>query len=208
MAASRSSNPQARDLILQLLERFVRGLQVVYSNIFSGDYFWSMCMYRILSSPKARPVLLNGAVRKGERLVPSSAFDLLIHAAFPVPSARIKVSILVYFSVYAVLTFQGTTFNLRMFYRLPKGFKLYILSWRSWRLQVPLEPNLWNKWRNSYFQSHSLQFVKVRSLVEPLFFINMGHKFESGKNVYFLVLANYTNFLFAQRNELVVYLVI
>ncbi|CAN6451774.1 unnamed protein product [Victoria cruziana] len=67
MAASRSSNPQARDLILQLLER-------------------------ILSSPKARPVLLNGAVRKGERLVPSSAFDLLIHAAFPVPSARIKAT--------------------------------------------------------------------------------------------------------------------
>ncbi|XP_031499489.1 uncharacterized protein LOC116263835 [Nymphaea colorata] len=67
MASSKSSNPQSRDLILQLLER-------------------------ILSSPKARPVLLNGAVRKGERLVPPSAFDLLIHATFPIPSARIKAS--------------------------------------------------------------------------------------------------------------------
>ncbi|KAF3780877.1 Transmembrane protein [Nymphaea thermarum] len=67
MASSKSSNPQSRDLILQLLER-------------------------ILSSPKARPVLLNGAVRKGERLVPPSAFDLLIHAAFPIPSARIKAT--------------------------------------------------------------------------------------------------------------------
>ncbi|XP_068648707.1 uncharacterized protein [Aristolochia californica] len=60
-------NPQSRDLILQLVER-------------------------ILSAPKARPILLNGAVRKGDRLVPPSALVLLMRATFPAPSARVKAT--------------------------------------------------------------------------------------------------------------------
>ncbi|KAG9157785.1 hypothetical protein Leryth_024311 [Lithospermum erythrorhizon] len=55
------NNPQSRDLILQ-----------------------------ILSSPKARTILVNGAVRKGERVVPPAALELLMHATFPAPSARVK----------------------------------------------------------------------------------------------------------------------
>ncbi|KAI4388918.1 hypothetical protein MLD38_001206 [Melastoma candidum] len=51
-------NPQSRDLILQLVER-------------------------ILSVPKSRAILVNGAVRKGERLVPPSALDLLMRLTFP-----------------------------------------------------------------------------------------------------------------------------
>ncbi|KAK3218491.1 hypothetical protein Dsin_012461 [Dipteronia sinensis] len=62
-----SCNPQARDMILQLVER-------------------------ILSSPKARTILINGAVRKGERLVPPSALDLLMRVTFPVPSVRVKAT--------------------------------------------------------------------------------------------------------------------
>lgn len=61
------SNPQSRDLILQLVER-------------------------ILSFPKARPILVNGAVRKGERLVPPSALELLMRATFPPTSARVKAT--------------------------------------------------------------------------------------------------------------------
>ncbi|OVA01699.1 Protein of unknown function DUF2359 [Macleaya cordata] len=63
----KSCNPQSRDLILQLVER-------------------------ILSAPKVRPILLNGAVRKGERLVPPSAFELLMRTTFPAPSARVKAT--------------------------------------------------------------------------------------------------------------------
>jgi hypothetical protein len=48
-----------------------------------------------LSSPKARTILLNGAVKKGERLVPPSALELLMRLTFPVPSARVKVGVLV-----------------------------------------------------------------------------------------------------------------
>ncbi|KAG0463059.1 hypothetical protein HPP92_021535 [Vanilla planifolia] len=44
----------------------------------------------ILSSPKARAMLLNGAVRKGERLVPPPVFDLLMRSTFP--SARVKAT--------------------------------------------------------------------------------------------------------------------
>jgi len=65
-----SVNPQSRDLVLQLLERF-------------------------LSTPnasKARGILLNGAVRKGERLVPAGTFDLFMRGAFPVPNARVKAT--------------------------------------------------------------------------------------------------------------------
>lgn len=62
-----SSNPQSRDLILQLVER-------------------------ILSSPKARQILVNGAVKKGERVVPPSALEPLMGATFPVSSARVKAT--------------------------------------------------------------------------------------------------------------------
>jgi hypothetical protein len=41
--------------------------------------------------PKARTILVNGAVRKGEHLVPPSALDILIGVIFPAPSARVKV---------------------------------------------------------------------------------------------------------------------
>ncbi|KAG5524417.1 hypothetical protein RHGRI_031163 [Rhododendron griersonianum] len=62
MLSSKSScNPQSRDLILL-----------------------------ILSSPKARPILLNFAVRKGERIVSPSALEHIMRATFPAPSARVK----------------------------------------------------------------------------------------------------------------------
>ncbi|XP_057765934.1 uncharacterized protein LOC130986521 [Salvia miltiorrhiza] len=61
------SNPQSRDLVLQLAER-------------------------ILAAPKARSVLVNNAVRKGERLVSPAALDLLLHATFPASSARVKAT--------------------------------------------------------------------------------------------------------------------
>ncbi|RDX75159.1 Transmembrane protein 214-A, partial [Mucuna pruriens] len=62
----KSGNPQSRDLVLQLVER-------------------------ILSTPKARPVLVNSAVRKGERLIPPPAFEILIRVTFPPSSTRVKV---------------------------------------------------------------------------------------------------------------------
>ncbi|KAJ6290704.1 hypothetical protein OIU78_026445 [Salix suchowensis] len=67
LSGKSSNNPQSRDLILQLVER-------------------------ILSSPKARTILLNGAVKKGERVVPASALELLMRLTFPVPSARVKAT--------------------------------------------------------------------------------------------------------------------
>ncbi|KAE9606109.1 hypothetical protein Lal_00025297 [Lupinus albus] len=68
MLSSKSGcNPQSRDLILQLIER-------------------------IIAFPKARPILLNGAVRKGERVVPPSALDTLLRVTFPLPSARVKAT--------------------------------------------------------------------------------------------------------------------
>ncbi|CAL9061407.1 unnamed protein product [Musa banksii] len=68
MVCGKSSvNPQSRDLVLQLVER-------------------------LLSGPKARPILLNGAVRKGERLIPPVALDLLMRNAFPASTARVKAT--------------------------------------------------------------------------------------------------------------------
>lgn len=67
LVSGKSSNPQSRDLVLQLVER-------------------------ILSTPKARTILVNGAVRKGERLVPPSAFEILIRVTFPASSARVRAT--------------------------------------------------------------------------------------------------------------------
>ncbi|XVE72220.1 hypothetical protein DITRI_Ditri11bG0022100 [Diplodiscus trichospermus] len=67
LSGKSSCNPQSRDLILQLVER-------------------------LISSPKARPILVNGAVRKGDRLVPPSALEILMRITFPAPSGRIKAT--------------------------------------------------------------------------------------------------------------------
>lgn len=52
---------------------------------------WVRCSFRIVSAPKAHAILINGAVRKGERVVPPSALEILMRITFPAPSARIKV---------------------------------------------------------------------------------------------------------------------
>lgn len=62
-----TNNPLCRDLILQSIER-------------------------ILAAPKARSILVNGAVRKGERLIPPAQLEILMRATFPVSSARIKAT--------------------------------------------------------------------------------------------------------------------
>lgn len=67
LSGKSSCNPQARDLILQLVER-------------------------ILSFPKARTVLINGAVKRGERLVTPSALEVLMRVTFPGSSLRIKAT--------------------------------------------------------------------------------------------------------------------
>ncbi|XP_050372210.1 uncharacterized protein LOC126790115 [Argentina anserina] len=67
LVCGKGSNPQSRDLVLQLVER-------------------------LLSMPKARTILVNGAVRKGERLVPPSALEILMGVTFPAPSARVKAT--------------------------------------------------------------------------------------------------------------------
>ncbi|GMH27436.1 hypothetical protein Nepgr_029279 [Nepenthes gracilis] len=61
------SNPLSRDLILQIVER-------------------------ILSAPKAHSILVNGAVRKGQRLIPPSSFEILVRFTFPASSARLKAT--------------------------------------------------------------------------------------------------------------------
>lgn len=102
MLSSKSScNPQSRDLILQLVERFETIVIISMSTHFSLFYFiffpnskLILISYRVLSSPKARSILLNGAVRKGERIVPPSALEHLMRATFPAPSARVKVCVL------------------------------------------------------------------------------------------------------------------
>ncbi|ESW30799.1 hypothetical protein PHAVU_002G183300 [Phaseolus vulgaris] len=73
----KSGNPQSRDLVLQLVEK-------------------------ILSTPKARPVLVNSAVRKGERLIPPSAFEILLRVTFPPSSTRVKATER-FEAVYAIL---------------------------------------------------------------------------------------------------------
>ncbi|KAM7267451.1 hypothetical protein ACFE04_009617 [Oxalis oulophora] len=72
------SHPQSRDLILQSVER-------------------------ILSSPKARQILINGAVRKGKRVVPPSALEMLMRITFGASSAKIKATDQRFEAIYPTL---------------------------------------------------------------------------------------------------------
>ncbi|XP_022776431.1 transmembrane protein 214-A-like [Durio zibethinus] len=67
IVGNKNCNPQSRDLILQLVE-------------------W------ILSASKARSILVNAAVRKGERLVPPTSFEILMRVTFPASSSRVKAT--------------------------------------------------------------------------------------------------------------------
>ncbi|XVF02866.1 hypothetical protein REPUB_Repub04eG0211600 [Reevesia pubescens] len=67
IVGGKNCNPQSRDLILQLVE-------------------W------VLSASKARSILVNAAVRKGERLVPPSSFEILMRVTFPASSSRVKAT--------------------------------------------------------------------------------------------------------------------
>ncbi|GAV63427.1 DUF2359 domain-containing protein [Cephalotus follicularis] len=67
IVTGKNCNPQSRDLILQLVER-------------------------ILSTPKAKSILVNSAVRKGERLIPPSALESLMWVTFSASPARVKAT--------------------------------------------------------------------------------------------------------------------
>lgn len=69
---------------------FITNLMLKFRPIYLWHYFL-FHLHRILSTPKAQTILVNGAVRKGERLMPPSALDLLLRATFPSTSARVKV---------------------------------------------------------------------------------------------------------------------
>ncbi|KAJ1394994.1 hypothetical protein SESBI_33715 [Sesbania bispinosa] len=49
-------------------------------------------VWLIITFPKARPILLNGAVRKRERVVTPLALDSLLRVTFPLPVARVKAT--------------------------------------------------------------------------------------------------------------------
>jgi hypothetical protein len=53
-----------------------------------------------LSTPEARPVLVNCAVRKGEQLIPPRAFETLIRVTFP-SSTRVKIDVQVVLVIFA-----------------------------------------------------------------------------------------------------------
>jgi hypothetical protein len=109
VVSGKSCNTQSRDLVLQLVERyeirnFAMSIYLFILSFFFSSIFVNLCLFdcRILSTPKARQVLVNSAVRKGERLIPPSAFEILIRVTFPASSAKMKVVTLGTFTVSEV----------------------------------------------------------------------------------------------------------
>jgi hypothetical protein len=104
VVSGKSCNTQSRDLVLQLVERYeIRNFAMsVFICLFFLFFFFNLCLFdcRILSTPKARQVLVNSAVRKGERLIPPSAFEILIRVTFPASSAKMKVGY--FWDIYSV----------------------------------------------------------------------------------------------------------
>ncbi|KAE8795305.1 hypothetical protein D1007_29801 [Hordeum vulgare] len=74
-------------------EKDGNGTEKVSTN--NGSSWSSTLGYSPRSTPnasKARAMLLNGRVRKGERLVPAETLDLFMRCTFPVPNARVKAT--------------------------------------------------------------------------------------------------------------------
>ncbi|MCO5567525.1 hypothetical protein L7F22_021219 [Adiantum nelumboides] len=69
LACGKASTPASRDLALQFAE------SILFCN-----------------TKKAMAILLNGSSRKGERLVPPSSLDALLHATFPSDASRTKAT--------------------------------------------------------------------------------------------------------------------
>ena len=138
---------------------------------------------RILSTPKARPVLVNTAVRKGERLIPPSAFEILLRVTFPPSSTRVKVDMFSWLYMFAFKCIIAPNLqNLSQYaaafiYRLLKDLRPYMPLWKRWLLEVLLEVKQWNKSRCRYSILLSKQLEKVRRpdfiiLFVPLFFVD------------------------------------
>lgn len=69
LTVGKTSTPLSRDLTLQWIESCI-----------------------LENTKKARQILLNNPIRKGERLVPPPALNILLHLAFPSDSARTKAT--------------------------------------------------------------------------------------------------------------------
>ncbi|KAF2316811.1 hypothetical protein GH714_042152 [Hevea brasiliensis] len=67
--------------------------QVSQGDLAVGLYSWAHNLLPInFASPKACTILVSGAVRKGERLVPPFAYEILLRVTFPASSARVKAT--------------------------------------------------------------------------------------------------------------------
>ncbi|CAL5323705.1 unnamed protein product [Camellia sinensis] len=156
MLSSKSGcNPQARDLILQLVER-------------------------ILSAPKARPILLNGAVRKGERLVPPSSLEFLMRATFPASYARVK-STERFEAVYPILkeialtgspgskAMKQTTQQILQFALKATGEGVPNLSREASNIFIwclTQNPDCYKDWDNLYLDNLEASIVVLKRLVD------------------------------------------
>lgn len=63
---------------------------------------------------------MNGAVRKGERVVPPSSLELLMRATFPANAARVKVNFFEAISICYV--------SIRFFVSCLLGSEVFVLS--------------------------------------------------------------------------------
>ncbi|GBG81742.1 hypothetical protein CBR_g33920 [Chara braunii] len=69
LAGNKSATPLSRDLALQFFEGMVVG-----------------------NLKKAKPMLMNGASKKGERLIPAASLDLIMRLAYPSETAQTKAT--------------------------------------------------------------------------------------------------------------------
>ncbi|KAL7230526.1 hypothetical protein ACSBR2_008906 [Camellia fascicularis] len=142
MLSSKSGcNPQSRDLILQLVER-------------------------ILSAPKARPILLNGAVRKGERLVPPSALEFLMRATFPASYARVKIALT---GSPGSKAMKQTTQQILQFALKAAGEGVPNLSREASNIFIwclTQNPDCYKDWDNLYLDNLEASIVVLKRLVD------------------------------------------
>ncbi|KAI8030957.1 Transmembrane protein 214-A [Camellia lanceoleosa] len=156
MLSSKSGcNPQSRDLILQLVER-------------------------ILSAPKARPILLIGPVRNGGRFVPPPPLEYRMRATFPASYARVK-STERFEAVYPILkeialtgspgskAMKQTTQQILQFALKAAGEGVPNLSREASNIFIwclTQNPDCYKDWDNLYLDNLEASIVVLKRLVD------------------------------------------
>ena len=118
---------RSKNYIFITLYKSCRVSFLIHSSLSSS----ANILIRMLSRPRARTILVDGALREGEPLIPLPSFEILVLLTFSSPSTGVKVSSSIYKTKpwNELVWFWSQAWSL---YSLQRRLRHYIPCWRTW----------------------------------------------------------------------------